>query len=98
MQEVCALVTGPTGHALDLSEKPVRQYWEQHGIAWHWPPGRICTTAAPDVETVILEFAGQILKRGVKKIHATLQLPQYDHLPLISYRDARRCLIREIYT
>jgi hypothetical protein len=30
-------------------------------------------------------------------MHATLQLPQYDHLPQISYRDVRKVLIREIY-
>jgi hypothetical protein len=90
MQEVYILVTDATGHTLNPSEKPVREYWEQHGIAWHRPSGRILTTVAPEVETVSMELAGHVLKRGVKKRHPTLQLPQYDYLPPISHPDVRK--------
>jgi hypothetical protein len=96
-QEICALVTDATGHALNPPEKPVREYWEQHGIAWHRPPGRICTTVAPEFETIILEPARHILKRGVKKMHDTLHLPQYNHLPRFPIEMLERFLIREIY-
>jgi hypothetical protein len=96
IQEICALVTDATGYDLNSSEKPVRDYWEQHGIAWHGPRGRLWATVPPEVETVIMELASDTLKRGVKKMHATLQLPQYDHLPRFSVEMLERFLIREI--
>jgi hypothetical protein len=97
MQEICALVTDATGHALNPLEESVREYWERHGIAWQRPSGRIWTTVAPEFETIILEPAGHILKRGVKKMHDTLHLPQYDHLPRFPIGMLVTFLIREIY-
>jgi hypothetical protein len=89
MQEACALVTDATCHALNPSEKHAREYWEKHDIVWHRPPGRICATVAPEVDPVILELAGHIVKRGAKQMHAKLQPPQCDHLPWISDREVR---------
>jgi hypothetical protein len=44
----------------------------------------------PLIEAAIIQFAKGILKRGVRKMHTTLLLPEYEHLGPVSVADVEK--------
>jgi hypothetical protein len=97
MKEICRSITDATGHPLHPSENPSREYWKRHAIPWHRSPGPTREIILPEVESAILELAGHMLKRRLKK-DATLQLLQYDWLGSIPYRDGKKIFdLKDLY-
>jgi hypothetical protein len=61
-------------------------------------PDRIPEIVSPGVESAILELAGHVLKRILKKMDATFQLSQDDRLGSIFYRDVKKIFdLRDLY-
>jgi hypothetical protein len=71
IQQVCGSVTDATDHHLNPPDKPAREYWEQHRILWCRLAGPSLRCVAPDVESPILELAGEVLTRGLRKMCTT---------------------------
>jgi hypothetical protein len=73
------------------------RYWDEHGFSWHHSHGRDVKNVNPLIEAAIIQLAQGILKRGVKKMQATLLLPEYEHLGQSALLMSRRLFNNTIF-
>jgi hypothetical protein len=57
----------------------VTHWWDEPGFLWHRSHGQHVKNVNPLIEAAVIQLAQGILKRGVKKMHATLLLPESEH-------------------
>jgi hypothetical protein len=88
--KVCDAITNQTGRFLRPGERIVTQDWDEHGFSWHRSHGRHVKNAKPLIKGAIIQLAQGILKRGVKKMHATLLLPEYEYQRPVSVADVEK--------
>jgi hypothetical protein len=88
--QVCNAITDQMGGRLRPGERIVTQYPDEHGFSWHRSHGRHVKNVNPLIEAAMIQLAQGILKRGVKKSHATLLLPEYEHLGPVSIADVEK--------
>jgi hypothetical protein len=69
------------------------KYWADQGFQWHRPHVSLEKPVVLVVQETIMRLARGLMKRGMKRMHAILLLPQYDYLRLVSATDVSDCEI-----
>jgi hypothetical protein len=94
--EICSEICDRNRRLFNRSVVTVKHDGNEKGLQWHQSQGSQEKPIQPEVEKVILELSALPLKRGVKKIHATLLLPKYDSLGTVkSDRSRKRVCMTE---
>jgi hypothetical protein len=75
------------GLLIHPGERIVTDYWDDHHIQWHRSHSHNEKVVPPVVGDAILRLSHGLLKRGVKKMHATLLLHEYDTVGPVSVTD-----------
>jgi hypothetical protein len=78
------------GRVIYPGERIVTDHWDDHHIHWHRSYSHSEKIVPLVVENATLQLSHGCLKRGVKKMHATLLLPEYDAIGPVSVTDVQK--------
>jgi hypothetical protein len=65
-------------------------YWADQGFEWYRPYAPLKNLIAPVTQEMIMQLACYLMNPGVKKMHATLLLPESDYLNPVSIMDIEK--------